>query len=140
VSSGNVTTTPKAAVHSQNAVEPTCDISANGVKTAAVGRGQLVDAAVLAGFLGVSRDFVYSHADELGAVRLGAGARPRLRFNRDLALERLNACSVGRQSEDAPARTVEPKQPRRRRASLGSGVDLLPIRGSRAPGWRHESV
>jgi hypothetical protein len=25
--------------------------------------------------------FIYAHADELGAIRLGAGSRPRLRFD-----------------------------------------------------------
>ncbi|MGA8720316.1 MAG: hypothetical protein WB557_20070 [Solirubrobacteraceae bacterium] len=30
--------------------------------------------------LGVSREWVYEHADELGALRIGSGPRPRLRF------------------------------------------------------------
>ena len=40
----------------------------------------LVDAGELARLMGVSRDHVYRHADELGAVRMGEGSRPRLRF------------------------------------------------------------
>jgi hypothetical protein len=44
-------------------------------------RGQrLVDAAQLAVILGVERDWVYAHARQLGAVRLG-GPRGRLRFD-----------------------------------------------------------
>ena len=41
----------------------------------------LVDAAGLARVLAVSRAFVYEHADELGAIRLGDGAKARLRFD-----------------------------------------------------------
>jgi hypothetical protein len=32
--------------------------------------------------------FIYQHADDLGCVRLGAGARPRLRFDPDVVRER----------------------------------------------------
>lgn len=39
-----------------------------------------LDAAELAKQLGVSRECVYEHADELGARRIGNGPRPRLRF------------------------------------------------------------
>jgi hypothetical protein len=50
---------------------------------------RLADAAAVARELGVDRDWVYEHAEELGAARLG-GARGRLRFDlvrirRDLA-------------------------------------------------------
>ena len=40
----------------------------------------LLDAQAVAQQLGVSRDWVYEHADELGASRIGSGPRPRLRF------------------------------------------------------------
>lgn len=39
-----------------------------------------VDAAEVARVLGVERDWVYAHAQELGAVRLGGG-QGRLRFD-----------------------------------------------------------
>lgn len=39
-----------------------------------------LDAAGVAQRLGVTREWVYEHADELGAVRIGSGCRPRLRF------------------------------------------------------------
>jgi hypothetical protein len=42
--------------------------------------GQFVDAAELAELLGVERDWVYAHANALGAIRLG-GSRGRLRFD-----------------------------------------------------------
>jgi hypothetical protein len=38
---------------------------------------------------GVSRRWVYDHADELGARRMGSGPRPRLRFDPDEVAERL---------------------------------------------------
>jgi hypothetical protein len=41
---------------------------------------RLVDAATVARTLGVTRDWVYLHANELGAIRLG-GKRGRLRFD-----------------------------------------------------------
>jgi hypothetical protein len=40
----------------------------------------LVDARELAEELGVSIDYVYAHATELGAMRLGSGPKARIRF------------------------------------------------------------
>jgi hypothetical protein len=45
------------------------------------GRAGLVDAAALARLLGVSRATDYDRASELGAIQLGDGERPRLRFD-----------------------------------------------------------
>lgn len=39
-----------------------------------------LDAREVAERLGVRRDWVYEHADDLGASRIGSGRRPRLRF------------------------------------------------------------
>lgn len=39
-----------------------------------------LDANEVARRLGVSRDWVYEHAAELGASKIGSGSRPRLRF------------------------------------------------------------
>jgi N-formylglutamate amidohydrolase len=41
----------------------------------------LVDARQLARDLGVSLDYVYAHATELGAMRLGSGPKARIRFD-----------------------------------------------------------
>lgn len=41
----------------------------------------LVDAATLAAELGVKRSWVYEHREQLGAVKLGTGSKPRLRFD-----------------------------------------------------------
>jgi hypothetical protein len=63
---------------------------------------RLVDAAELASLLGVSRSTVYEHADELGAVRLGEGAKPRLRFDPDRARAAVS-CSEGGRSQAGSA-------------------------------------
>ena len=62
------------------------DIEAIALRVVALLHGQaapaarLVDAAELASILSVERDWVYTHADDLHAVRLG-GPRGRLRFD-----------------------------------------------------------
>lgn len=77
-------------------------------------RRPLIDASALAIELGVSRDFIYEHATELGAIRLGNGPKARLRFDPVAAREAL-ACygsrpsqaenpNAGGQSDRPPAR------------------------------------
>ena len=88
-------------------------------------RRELVDAAELARRLGIERSWVYAHAIELGAVKLGSGAKPRLRFDPQIAgrvLRRVGESSAA----DPPTRSGERAgQPS---AGGGSGVRLLPIR------------
>lgn len=88
----------------------------------------LVDAAAIAAVLGVSRDYVYEHADQLGARRLGEGRRPRLRF--DVA-DAVAAYAASR----TPSRSTEPDDPppragsrRQRRRLSATGTPMLPIR------------
>jgi hypothetical protein len=50
---------------------------------------RLLTAAEVSQWWGVERSWVYAHADDLGARRLGAGPRPRLRFDPDDVAERL---------------------------------------------------
>lgn len=52
---------------------------------------RLLSAAEVSKWWGLSRRWVYNHADQLGARRLGAGARPRLRFDPEEVTERLGA-------------------------------------------------
>jgi hypothetical protein len=58
--------------------------------------------------LGKSVDFVYSHADELGAIRVGNGPRPRLLFpadsvsSGDFPLDSAERPSAPRQNGDPP--------------------------------------
>jgi hypothetical protein len=61
------------------------------IVSAAPGTFALVDARQLARDLGVSLDYVYAHATELGAMRLGAGPKARIRFDLDRARQALEA-------------------------------------------------
>lgn len=92
-------------------------------------RPRLVTAAELAELLGVKREWVYEHAQELGAQALGAGDRPRLRFDVDRALS-ARQTSEGSQAPGSP----EGSQPTRHRRRRGAGSDVpqLPIGGRRA--------
>ena len=90
----------------------------------------LVDAKDVAAYLGVEPSYVYEHAHELGARRLGDGPKARLRFSLAEIDERLTACSDGREST-APEPASLSRSRRRRGRSLGTTVELLPIRGSR---------
>jgi len=73
---------------------------------------RLVDAATLARELGVEREWVYAHAEQLGAVRLG-GPNGRLRFDRQ---------EVGRRLDGADPAAWRPsrRRPRRHRPGAGS--------------------
>jgi hypothetical protein len=88
---------------------------------------RLLTADQLAETLGVARSFVYDHADELGAYRLGSGPRARLRFDLD-EVRRRTSCSVSRESSvtDPAPRGVARRRERRR---MGTNIELLPIRG-----------
>ena len=79
---------------------------------------ELLDAAAVAELLGWQRSSVYSRAEELGAVRLGDGDKPRLRFPR----EHVEAFLTPAAAEPEPAR-------RPRSVPREAPVDLLPIRG-----------
>lgn len=86
---------------------------------------QLIDAREVARRHGVDRAWVYAHADELGALRLGTGARPRLRFDPAFVRDALTRREPARQRP----RRVKPR-PRKPR----NDVELLPIGPKRAVG------
>ena len=89
-------------------------------------RRELVDAAELARRFGIERSWVYSHAIELGAVKLGDGPKPRLRFDPEIAARVLRTVGGG-SAANPPARSGERAgQPQRGRSSE---IRLLPIRG-----------
>jgi hypothetical protein len=88
----------------------------------------LVDAATLAAYLNVERSWVYEHADELGARRLGSGPRARLRFSIAEVDQRLTTCTRSRESRSPDPAPLAALRPRRRRR-MGTSVALLPIRG-----------
>jgi hypothetical protein len=87
---------------------------------------RLVDAATLAAELGVERSWVYAHRTELGAIQLGAGSKPRLRFDVDIARESL-ARSTSKEPQTQTL-TAGGDSSRRRRERLGTSAGLLPIR------------
>ena len=66
----------------------------------------LLTAGELAQRLGVSRAYVYDHADDLGAIRLGDGPKARLRFPPDTANAR--EPSERPQPAETPARKPTP--------------------------------
>lgn len=80
---------------------------------------EMLDATEAARRLGVSREWVYEHADELGAKRIGSGDKPRLRF------DPATVAAFG-----APSEAPTPIGTRRRRRRTASGSQLLPIRGA----------
>jgi len=70
----------------------------------------LVDAVEIARMLGRTRSWVCEHADELGAVRLGSGPRPRLGFSPVRA-----AAQPEQANEPAPLTLPQQANPRRSR-------------------------
>ena len=73
-----------------------------------------LDAGEVAERLNMTREWVYAHANELGASRLGSGPRPRLRFPPDVVEPRT-------EEDDEPDTT--PQAERRK------PVGLIPIHG-----------
>lgn len=87
---------------------------------------RLLDASEAAARLGVSRDYVYAHAADLGAIRVGDGARPRLRFS---ASSLDDACLSSRRTQPPASPGGKLKRTRRKSEPLGTDAELLPIRG-----------
>ncbi len=90
---------------------------------------QLVDASQLARQLGITRAWVYEHANELGANTLGDGPRPRLRFDPETAAQALQA---RRRPKPARLPTPDASRPGRPRRRPSSTVPLLPVYEPRA--------
>ena len=80
------------------------------------GDARSLTAAEVAARFGVSRTWVYEHARELGAIRLGNGKRPRLRFDPTVVSARLNRPTTIEDQTRSEAPEVEES-------------DLIPIRG-----------
>ncbi len=97
---------------------------------------ELVDAAEIARRFNLKPATVRARADEFGAIRLGEGPRPRLRFDPVRVVAALGAGDLLHHEQSATAGEA-PAQPtirRRRRAPrAGTGPELLPIKGTRAP-------
>lgn len=80
----------------------------------------LVDARALADELGVDRDWVYAHSEELGVIRLGTGPKAPLRFDVQRARDALTAMNTDG-SQTAP----EPPPRRASRAGSASGLKRI---------------
>ncbi|HEX7298917.1 MAG TPA: hypothetical protein VF257_07900 [Solirubrobacteraceae bacterium] len=70
---------------------------------------RLLTAAEVSDWWGVERSWVYAHADELGARRLGAGQRPRLRFDPDEVAERLGDATPSADRSRSPRMRGDPR-------------------------------
>ncbi len=80
--------------------------------------GRLLTAAQLAAQLDVSREYVYSHAEELGGQKLGDGYRGRWRFP---------AATQGKKGDEPPPLTRS--KTKKRRPQGADRIPLLAVRG-----------
>jgi hypothetical protein len=88
----------------------------------------LVDAGTVARHFGLTRGWVYEHAGELGAIRLGDGPKARLRFDLaavEAALE--HGHSQGVEVKASPRPPTPRRHPREPRRPAGADASLLPI-------------
>ena len=91
-------------------------------------RTRFVTASELARELSIDRDWVYAHAAELGAVRLGEGPRGRLRFDLDRAADALARRASGTSTPVPSAK----RRGRPRKTPLPP--DVQPLRGRKERG------
>jgi hypothetical protein len=87
---------------------------------------RLLTAADVARRFGVSPEWVRENAEHLGALRLGDGPRPRLRFDAVTVAVALSARPVRGRSE-APDRPPERASRRSRSRASGNSAGLLPV-------------
>lgn len=101
---------------------------------------KMLSAAEVSDLWGVSRVWVYRHAEALGVRRLGSGTRPRLRFDPEEIEERLGAPRRGRAAADRPRLTAIAEIPhsdslsRQSRATVGESETDAAGGRSNAPG------
>jgi hypothetical protein len=95
---------------------------------------RLLDATQLARHLGVTRTWVYEHAQQLGAIRLGTGSKARLRFDLYTATAAINSLHEPPPRGTVPA--VETPRRGRPRRRPQPAVPLLPIHEPRVRGIR----
>jgi hypothetical protein len=79
--------------------------------TQEAGPQRLLTAAEVSQWWGVERSWVYANADRLGARRLGAGQRPRLRFDPQEVAERLGSADRPRGQVPPTDRVRLPRMP-----------------------------
>lgn len=91
----------------------------------------LVDASRLAKHLGLTRAWVYEHAHELGAIRVGSGPRARLRF--DLATSTAALAARASENQRPAPEPTSTRRPRQRPRTSRPSAPLLPVH---EPGMR----
>lgn len=101
-------------------------------------RQRLMTAAEVAQWWGIERSWVYAHAEQLGARKIGGGERPRLRFDPDEVSERIAGLN-GSQTGSGPgsARIAVDSRKRslsRRRRGIVVGQNRTAGRRANAPG------
>lgn len=95
----------------------------------------LLSASDVSRWWGVERGWVYQHADQLGAIRLGTGRRPRLRFDPERVRH-----AMGDPPTDADKPAPRSARVRRKPRAGGScrttadSHELLPIHGEQSYG------
>jgi hypothetical protein len=92
---------------------------------------RLLDATQLARHLGVTRTWVYEHAQQLGAIRLGAGTKARLRFDLDTATAAIKRLHEKPPTDAAASEAPRRGRPRRRQQAT---IPLLPVHEPRTRG------
>lgn len=101
------------------------DRSGSESERPAPSKKKMLSPAEVSELWGVSRVWVYRHAEALGVRRLGSGTRPRLRFDPEEIEERLGAPRRGRAEADSPRLTAIAEIPhsdslsRQSRATVG---------------------
>lgn len=85
----------------------------------------LIDVAALAARLGVTKNYVYAHLDELHAIRVGGPGGP-VRFDYQRTLAALSCSASKRTGASEPLRRNRPTGGAGQ--GFGTGGDLLPIR------------
>jgi hypothetical protein len=96
----------------------------------------LIDANELARRTGLSRAWIYENAEALGAIRIGTGPKPRLRFDPDA----LGAAILAGPGKPQPATTPTPPRRRPKPPPTSPDVELLPIRGQQTRGSMSRTI
>ena len=94
---------------------------------AAISRAGMVDAAAVASMLGISRNMVYEHAADWGAVKVGRN----LRFDREQVLRRWSRRDTGERSQALDPEAASASRRPRKSPTTRTASDLLPIGGKR---------
>jgi predicted DNA-binding transcriptional regulator AlpA len=92
-------------------------IRADVISPKATAMTHWLDAREVAQRLGVSREWVYEHANELSVSRIGSGPRPRLRFPPQVLDSRVRGLVAPKTRDEVGERRPQPR-------------GLIPIRGS----------